>query len=47
MDAITIQVKYFGHINRNDLLVKSIVKSKIKGRQARGRGNYKWEDNIK
>lgn len=47
MDAITIQVKYFGHIKINDMLVKSTVESKIKGRRARGRGEYKWKDNIK
>lgn len=40
-------MEYFGHIKRDNTLMKSILDEKIEGQREKDRQRNKWENNIK
>ena len=43
---LKLKLQYFGHVMRNDLLEKTVMLGKIKGRRRRGQQWISWLDGI-
>ncbi len=43
---ITTKLKYFGHIKRSNLPVKTMIEGLIQGRRTRGRPTRRWLDDV-